>query len=153
MMKRMEARRIIVVGILAGLTMGLALFIFGAILARIIYGPQMAPPGKFEPDQLNPFYFIWTKLLIGVFFGILLTFIYERLPLSRHIKGPAQGIKYAFILWLAISLWDLSHPLVYGPINYTDQLFWLLYTLFGFLSLGYVLGFKYRRIERTSATD
>jgi len=111
----------------------------------------MAPSGKFEPSQMNPFYFIWTKLVIGVFFGILFTFIYEKLPLSNRIKGPIQGLKYAFIFWLVISLWNLSHPLMYESINYSNQLFWLLYTLFGFLSFGYVLGFKYKRIEKKSA--
>lgn len=148
----MGIKKIVIVGIIAGLIMGITLFISGAILARIIYGPQMAPAGKFEPDQLNPFYFIWTKLVIGVFFGILFTFVYEKLPLSNRIKGPIQGLKNAFIFWLVISLWNLSHPLMYESINYSNQLFWLLYTLFGFLSFGYVLGFKYKLIEKKSAT-
>ena len=55
----MGIRQIIVVGIIAGLIMGIILFISGGILARIVYGPEMAPSGKFEPSQLNPFYFIW----------------------------------------------------------------------------------------------
>ena len=148
----MGIRKIVVVGIIAGLIMGITLFISGAILARIIYGPQMAPAGKFEPSQLNPFYFIWTKLVIGIFFGILFTFIYEKLPLSNRIKSPTQGIKYAFIFWLVISLWNLSHPLMYESINYTHQLFWLLYTLFGFLSFGYILGLKYKRFEKERVT-
>lgn len=52
--------------------MGASLFIGGATLSRIIYGPQFAPPGKFAPEQINAFYFIWTKLLIGLFFGFSL---------------------------------------------------------------------------------
>jgi len=147
----MEIRKIVVVGIIAGLIMGITLFISGAILARIIYGPQMAPAGKFEPSQLNPFYFIWTKLVIGIFFGILFTFIYEKLPLSNRIKGPAQGLKYAFFFWVVISLWNLSHPLMYESINYSNQLFWLLYTLFGFLSFGCILGIIYKRFEKRRA--
>ena len=144
----MEIRKIVVVGIIAGLIMGITLFISGAILAKIIYGPQMAPAGKFEPSQLNPFYFIWTKLVIGIFFGILFTFIYEKLPLLSRIKGPIQGLKYAFFFWLVISLWNLSHPLIYESINYSNQLFWLLYTLFGFLSFGCIFGLIYKRFEK-----
>ena len=130
--------------------MGVVLFISGAILARIVYGPEMAPSGKFDPSQLNPFYFIWTKLVIGVFFGILFTLVYEKLPLSHRLKGPIQGLKYAFIFWLVTSLWNISHPLMYESMNYSNQLFWLLYTLCGFLSFGYVLGFKYKRLEKKS---
>jgi hypothetical protein len=70
-------------GSIAGLVMGISLFIGGAILARIVYGPQMAPEGKFKTDQMNPFYFIWTKFIIGIIFGILFTFIYEKLPLVK----------------------------------------------------------------------
>lgn len=148
----MGIRKIVVFGIIAGLIMGITLLISGGILARIVYGPEMAPAGKFEPDQLNLFYFIWTKLVIGIFFAILFTFVYEKLPLSNRIKGPTQGLKYAFIFWLVISLWNVSHPLMYESINYTDQLFWLLYNLFGLLSFGYVLGFKYKRLEKKNAT-
>lgn len=81
----MGIRKIVIVGIIAGLIMGITLFISGAILAKIIYGPQMAPAGKFEPSQLNPFYFIWTKLVIGIFFGILFTFIKEYLNKQPQI--------------------------------------------------------------------
>ena len=123
----MRIRKILMAGTVSGLTMGITLFISGAILARIIYGPQMAPSGKFEPSQLNPFYFIWTKLVIGIFFGILFTFVYEKLPLSNRIKSPIQGLKFAFFFWLVISLWNLSHPLLYESIDYSNQLFWLIY--------------------------
>ena len=149
----MKIRKIVAFGIISGLIMGITLFISGAILARIVYGPEMAPSGKFEPSQLNAFYFIWTKLVIGIFFGILFTFVYEKLPLSNRIKGPIQGLKYTFIFWLVISLWNLSHPLMYESINYSNQLFWLLYTLFGFLSFGYILGLKYKRLEKESAIE
>ena len=144
----MGIKKIIITGIIAGLIMGITLFISGAILARIIYGPQMVPEGKFEPSQINAFYFIWTKLVIGVFFGILFTYVYAKLPLSNRIKGPIQGIKYAFVFWFVLSLWNLSHPLMYESINYSNQLFWLLYTLCGFLSFGYILGLKYKRLEK-----
>ena len=144
----MGIKKIIITGIIAGLIMGITLFISGAILARIIYGPQMVPEGKFEPSQINAFDFIWTKLVIGVFFGILFTYVYAKLPLSNRIKGPIQGMKYAFIFWFVLSLWNLSHPLLYESINYLNQLFWLLYTLCGFLSFGYILGLKYKRLER-----
>jgi hypothetical protein len=67
----MKTKKILISGTLSGLAMGITLFIAGAIFSRIIYGPQFAPPGKFEPEQLNAFYFIWTKLLIGIFFGVV----------------------------------------------------------------------------------
>jgi hypothetical protein len=69
----MNTKKILITGTVSGLVMGITLFIAGAIFSRIIYGPQFAPPGKFEPEQLNAFYFIWTKLLIGFFFGIMFT--------------------------------------------------------------------------------
>ena len=133
---------------ISGLIMGITLFIAGAIFSRIIYGPQFAPSGKFEPEQLNAFYFIWTKLLIGIFFGILFTLLYERLPLSRRLSRAFTGLKYGFFLWFAISLWNLSHPLIYGSINNKDQLFWLVYSLCGFLAYGYTLGYLYKRISK-----
>ena len=141
----MGIRKSIVAGIISGIIMGISLFIAGAIFSRIIYGPQFAPPGKFDPEQLNAWYFIWTKLLIGIFFGILFTLLYEMLPLSKRLANGFTGLKYAFLFWLAISLWNVSHPLIYGSMNKADQSFWLLYSLCGFLAYGYSLGVIYRK--------
>lgn len=138
-------KRILKIGIISGLTMGVSLFIGGAISARIFYGPAMAPEGKFEADKINPVYFIWTKLLIGVIFGILFTYVYEKLPLARRITGMLQGIKYAFVFWLVISLWNLSHPLLYESFDYRNQFFWLIYTLCGFLGFGFSIGGLYKK--------
>ncbi len=143
----MSTRKIVQAGTIAGLIMGITLFIGGAITSRIIYGPQFAPPGKFEPSQMNAFYFIWTKLLIGLFFGLIFTFAYEKLPLARRINGFAQGLKYGFFFWLIISLWNLSHPLIYGSFNPTNQLFWLIYSLIGFLGFGGSLGVLYKKLN------
>jgi hypothetical protein len=145
---KMEIKKIITAGIISGLIMGITLFIAGAVFSRIIYGPQFAPAGKFEPEQLNAWYFIWTKLLIGIFFGILFILLYERLPLSKRLSNAFTGLKYGFLLWFAISLWDISHPLVYGSIDNKDQLFWLIYSLCGFLAYGYTLGYLYKRISK-----
>jgi hypothetical protein len=138
-------KRILIYGIVSGIIMGVVLFIGGAIFSRIIYGPQFAPPGKFQPEQMNAFYFIWTKILIGIFFGILFTFFYEKLPLSKRLISPFHGLKYGFLLWLIFTLWDISHPVVYGSINNKDQLFWLLYSLCGFLAFGFSLGSLYKK--------
>jgi hypothetical protein len=139
----MNFKRTLSVGIRSGLCMGIALFIGGAIFSRIIYGPQFAPPGKFTADQMNPFYFIWTKAVIGVFFGILFTFFYELLPISKRIKGAFQGLKYGFLFWLVLTAWDISHPWVYGSIQWNDQLFWMVYSLIGFLVYGFTAGHWY----------
>lgn len=56
-----------------------------------------------------------------------------------------QGVKYGFVLWLVINLWDISHPLIYGSFDNKNQLFWLLYYLSGFLALGATAGFFYRK--------
>ena len=141
----MDLKKIILIGTISGLVFGTVLFIGGAITGRIVYGPQMAPAGKFTPDHLNAFYFIWTKLVIGIFFGILFLLVYEKLPLKKRIKNIWQGIIYGFVFWLVISLWNLSHPLVYESFNFTNQLFWLLYTLWGFLAYGGILGYFYNR--------
>ena len=144
----MQVKRIIADGTISGLSMGAFLFIGGAILSRIIYGPQFAPPGKFEPEQINAFYFIWTKLLIGWFFGVLFTVAYELLPLRKRLSGAMDGLKYGFGFWFVTSLWNLSHPLVYGSVNVPDQVFWVLYQLVGFLVLGAVLGYINKRRTR-----
>ena len=149
----MGIKKIFIAGTVSGLAMGITLFIAGAVLAAIIYGPQMAPEGKFEESQMNPLYFIWTKLLIGIFFGILFTFIYDTLPLENYIKGPVQGVKYAFVFWCVITLLNLSHPVVYDSIDYSDRLFWLLYTLAGFIGFGFVLGLFYKRLEKINLTE
>jgi hypothetical protein len=125
--------------------MGIALFIVGAIASRIIYGPQFAPPGKFQPEQMNVWYFIWTKLVIGAFFGVLFTLLYEALPLSKRIYGVWKGVAYGFWFWLAISLWNLSHPLVYGSIEVSNQVFWLIYSLGGFLVYGGAMGYIHKK--------
>ncbi len=143
----MPIRQCILRGTISGLVMGTTLFLGGAVTSRIIYGPQFAPPGKFEPSQMNAFYFIWSKLLIGLFFGLLFTFFYELLPLTRRINGIVQGLKYSFFFWCLISLWNLSHPLIYGSFQPTDQLFWLIYSLIGFLGFGGTLGFLYEKME------
>lgn len=148
----MQLKRIAKDGTIAGLTMGLSLFIGGAILSRIIYGPQFAPPGKFAPEQINAFYFIWTKLLIGLFFGILFAFAYELLPLRMRFTGAIHGLKYGFGFWFLTSLWNLSHPIVYGSLNVPDQIFWVSYQLVGFLALGAVLGFISKRRARSTIT-
>jgi hypothetical protein len=144
----MQFKRIIAAGTVSGLTMGIFLFIGGAVFSRIIYGPQFAPPGKFAPEQLNAFYFIWTKLLIGWFFGVVFTFVYEKLPLRRRMSGILQGLQYGFVFWLLMSMWNLSHPLIYGTLNVPDQTFWLLYQLVGYLAFGATLGYVYRRRAR-----
>jgi hypothetical protein len=144
----MQMKRIIADGTISGLSMGAFLFIGGAILSRIIYGPQFAPPGKFEPEQINAFYFIWTKLLIGWFFGILFTVAYELLPLRKRLAGAMDGLKCGFGFWFLTSLWNLSHPLVYGSVNVPDQVFWVLYQLVGFLGFGAVLGALSKRRGR-----
>jgi hypothetical protein len=138
-------------GIIGGLVMGIFLFVGGAILARLFYGPQMAPHGKFDQSQMNAFYFIWTKLAIGIFFGLLFSFFCERLSFANKITGPAKGIKYSVIFWFVITLWDLSHPIVYNhPFDYQNQLFWLLYVLCGYIGLGLAFGFLYRKKETSS---
>jgi len=149
----MEYKRAIKAGIISGFVMGITLFIAGAIFSRIIYGPQFAPPGKFTAEQLNVWYFIWTKVLIGIFFGIIFTLLYEILPLSKRLHGAGQGLKYGFIFWLAISLWDISHPLIYGSFNNKDEIFWLLYSLSGFLAYGLSLGYLYKRKSTNQVSD
>jgi len=141
----MKATRIIKNGIISGSVMGIVLFIAGATFSRIIYGPQFAPEGKFDPEQLNAWYFIWTKMLIGVFFGILFTLLYEALPLKKRFSSAFSGLKYGFFFWFAVSLWNISHPLIYGSVNDKDQLFWLIYSLFGFLAFGFTLGILYKK--------
>jgi len=84
-------REAVVVGVLAGLIMGVCLFIVGGVASRVVYGPEMAPEGKFEPEQLNAWYFIWTKLVMGVFFGVLFSLLYRALPLSRRISSVLGG--------------------------------------------------------------
>ncbi|HEX37922.1 MAG TPA: hypothetical protein ENG70_03570 [Candidatus Cloacimonetes bacterium] len=143
----MKTKKLIIIGVLAGLIMGVALFITGVIASQIVYGPQLAPEGKFEPEQLNVGYFFWTKLAIGIVFGVFFIFLYETLPLSKRIESICGGLKYAFMLWLVISLWNFSHPLVYDldTINWQDKIFWLVYTLGGFLGYGLAIGFMFKR--------
>jgi hypothetical protein len=141
----MQLKKVALDGTIAGLAMGCFLFIGGAGLSRIVYGPQFAPPGKFKPEQLNAFYFVWTKLVIGWFFGILFAVAYELLPLSKRLAGAIQGMKYAFSCWFLMTLWSLSHPLVYGTVDVSDQTFWIFYQLVGFLGFGAVLGYLHKR--------
>jgi len=105
----------------------------------------MAPEGKFDESQMNAFYFLWTKIVIGIFFGVLFLFFYEKLPLLKRIEGILNGLKYGFFFWFIISLWNLSHPFLYESIWSKDQLFWLLYTLWGFLAFGGTTGYLYRK--------
>ena len=139
------ARRL-ATGLIAGVVMGISLFIVGACAARAIYGPQFAPPGKFEPEKINAWYFLWTKVAIGIFFGVFFGLIYAWLtPLMRGQRA-LNGFYYGFWLWLIITLWDVSHPLVYGPMNVQHQIFWLIYTLGGFLAYGTTLGYVYKKL-------
>jgi hypothetical protein len=148
----MKLRKVILLGVIAGIVMGVALFITGAVASRLIYGPQMVPEGKFKPEQITPWYFFWTKLLIGIFFGVLLTILYEKLPLSKRIGSVLGGVKYAFLLWLAIYLWGVSHPLVYdGFASFNrNQCFWMVYSAGGFVGLG--IGFGWLRKRFSGAT-
>ena len=140
------------IGVLAGLVMGVSLFVVGGVASRVVYGPQMAPEGKFEPEQLNALYFIWTKLVIGVFFGVLFSLLYRALPLSRRISSATDGLKYAFWLWVVVYLWGLSHPLMYeSPLDVRNQVFWLIYTLGGFVGYGLAFGQAHKRHARSAA--
>jgi hypothetical protein len=140
--------RTLLLGVTVGVVMALALFVTGAVAARVVYGPQMVPEGKFTADEVNAGYFLWTKLLIGVFFGVLLSLLYERLPLARRISTARDGLLYAFLLWLVVYLWGLSHPFVYELRWSIDrhQVFWMVYTLGGFLGLGLAFGGLRRRL-------
>jgi hypothetical protein len=110
--------------------MAFALFITGAVAARVVYGPQMVPEGKFTADQISAAYSLWTKLLIGVFFGVLVSVLYELLPLAKRVRGPRDGLLYAILLWLVVYLWGLSHPLVYEMRWSIDrnQVFWMFWS-------------------------
>jgi hypothetical protein len=150
-------KKTLFIGLTAGLAMGVALFLTGAIASRLVYGIQMAPDGKFEPEQLNVWYFVWTKLVIGAVFGMLLALFYDRLPLTERIHSGRSGMKYAFGLWVVVSVWGLTHRVAYETFEAQNQIFWLIYTLGGFLGLGYGFGavskrwahgpFRQRRIE------
>jgi hypothetical protein len=144
----MNLSRILFTGTIAGLVMGIALFLTGAIAAFFVYGPQMAPEGKFEPSQMNPAYFIWTKLLIGWFFGLLFTLIYVKIHALLPLKGFSRALMFALSLWFVLSVWGISHPLVYETIATRNQLFWNVYTLGGFLGYGAALGFLVRKIDQ-----
>ena len=144
----MRLRNEAVAGGIAGSLMGLVLFVVGAVASRAIYGPQFAPDGKFEPSQINAFYFLWTKLVIGGAFGLLLSLIYAKMPLASRLVTVRRGFKYGFLMWFVVWLWNVSHPLVYGSVGGKDQLFWLIYSLFGFLGLGAALGLMRKRLSR-----
>ena len=148
----MNLRNPLVAGTIAGIVMGIGLFLTGAVAAFLVYGPQMAPEGKFQPDQMNPWYFIWTKLLIGWFFGILFTLPYARLRDAFHLQGLFGALIYAFALWLIVSLWGISHPLVYETIATKNQLFWHIYSLGGFLAYGITLGLLFRSENQQNKT-
>jgi len=136
----MNFTRTLKIGIISGLVMGCFLFIGGAITSRIIYGPQFAPDGKFDPARMKAFYFIWTKLVIGVFFGVLFAFAAEFSGLMGKIKGFWQGIGCGVLFWLIISIWNISHPLIYGSFSVQNETFWLIYSLWGFAALGGMFG-------------
>ncbi|MFQ5792384.1 MAG: hypothetical protein ACE5JI_18095, partial [Acidobacteriota bacterium] len=85
---------------------------------------------------------------IGAFFGVLFSLTLNRLPLEKRVCNAVGGLKAAFLFWLLVSLWGLSHPLVYGPIDFRNQAFWLVYTLGGFLAYGGTLGFLFKRQTR-----
>jgi hypothetical protein len=140
--------RAILLGVVAGVAMALALFITGAVAARLVYGPQMVPEGKFTADQISAGYFLWTKILIGVFFGVLLSVLYELLPLAKRISRAREGLLYAFLLWLVVYLWGFSHPFVYELRWSIDrnQVFWMVYTLGGFAGLGLAFGWLRTRL-------
>jgi hypothetical protein len=53
--KIMKIKKVLLAGFISGLIMGIALFLSGAIASRIVYGPEMVPEGKFEPDQINAY--------------------------------------------------------------------------------------------------
>lgn len=137
----MRIQKTLIIGMVSGLIMGIALFIGGAITSRIIYGPQFAPDGKFDPSQMNAFYFIWTKLVIGLFFGILFAIISQLSSISKKMTGFWKGVGYGSIFWVVIWIWNISHPLVYGSVDFKDQLFWFIYSLCGFTTLGGMLGY------------
>jgi hypothetical protein len=146
----MNLKKILFTGTIAGLVMGIGLFLTGAVTSILVYGPQMAPEGKFEPSQMNAGYFFWTKLLIGLFFSLLFTFIYAKVQVVLPSKGILRGLFFAFALWLVISLWAISHPLVYetvASVATRDQLFWNIYTLGGFLFYGAAIGLLNRKSD------
>jgi hypothetical protein len=70
------------------------------------------------------------------------------LPLQTKMSGILNGLKYGFVFWLLMSLWNISHPLVYGTVNVPDQTFWLLYQLVGYLAFGATLGYIYKKRAR-----
>lgn len=139
-------KKVLIKGAISGLIMGVGLFITGAITARFIYGPEMVPDGKFKPEQINAWYFIWTKLVIGVVFGIIFTLMYSKFYSLLKIPNVLKGLIFSLIIWLVISLWDISHPLLYND-NFVNQdsVFWTIYTLGGFLVYGLSIGLIYRR--------
>jgi type IV secretory pathway TrbD component len=62
-----------------------------------------------------------------------------------NFAGALKGLLFGFLLWLIISLWDISHPLMYESVATKDQLFWNIYTLGGFLAYGAIVGFIFKK--------
>lgn len=147
----MNLKKILITGTAAGLAMGLALLLTGAVASYLLYGTWTAPLDTFGPSRMNTAYFLWTRLLIGWLFGLLLTLIYAKVRLVLAAKGIRRGLRFAFAVWLVLSLWEISHPLVYerlANVFTTDRLFWNIYTLGGFLGYGFVLGLLSRNGSR-----
>jgi len=147
----MNLKKILINGTAAGLAMGLALLLTGAIASYLLYGTWMAPLDKFGPSGMNTAYFLWTRLLIGWLFGILLTLVYAKVSLILAAKGVRRGLRFALAVWLVLSLWEISHPLVYERLANVftyNRLFWNIYTLGGFLGYGFVLGLLNRNGSR-----
>jgi hypothetical protein len=66
-------------------------------------------------------------------------------------RGILRGFYFALALWLVISLWAISHLLVYetvAAVATRDQLFWHIYTLRGFLGYGATVGLLNRKSSR-----
>lgn len=79
------------------------------------------------------------------------TFIYAKIQTGIPSKGIPRGLIFALALWLMISLWAISHPLVYegaATVTARDQVFWHIYTLGGFLGYGLALGLLSRKRNR-----
>ena len=65
---------------------------------------------------------------------------------SIKVPGILKGLLFGFLLWLIISLWDISHPLLYDKnFGNKNQLFWNIYTLGGFLIYGLSVGMIYKK--------
>ena len=133
----MNVKLWLMAGIVIFLVLALSEFLFHVVVLQPMY-VQTAQLWRTEQDAQKH----WPMLWIGqAIFAFAFAFVFTK---GYEDKGPLEGVRYGFYMFLVIEPWRVLTQCAVMPVPWRLCLYWLGVGLVEFLLCGLVLASIYR---------